>query len=322
MKRVSILVAILAIAVAFASIVGAQGLRRLRLASGSQGGTYYTMALNMKTYCDEGVSLDVQQTGGADENIAALMANKADIAIVQKDILFKRSKYGNDQAVKNFLAVMPLHPEAMHLIVLEKSGMTKFSQFGATKGRLGGLLGGNPAKKVAAYGGSIESAEIIKAMTEVNFELVVVADRKAALGALSSGQVDAVLAMGGVPMEWVEKELQRGVHRLVEFDASYETVQGAYKRSNLTYSKLGVNGLKTIATDAVLITRNFTTPEKVQAVSLLRKCVWTKLNEMKEADDTHGQWQNVERDQQVEGWSWFAGTQVTWPPAGAPVRKK
>lgn len=300
----------------------------LRVATGGDGGTYYTMGNNMATYCGQGVNLQVQKTGGSDDNIERLTsANKADIGIVQKDILFKRSKINKDTTVSNLLAVMPLHGEAMHVVVKKSSDIHKFTDLGAVAGRLGGYVGGRAGKKVGAYGGSIESAEIVKALSGVEYEVVPVADTAAGLAALGKGEIDALLAMGGSPLGWVNDKLNRGEHRLIPFDGNMEKVSGAYRRLNLTYTKLGVNALSTIATDAILVTRNFTSAEKIQAVSILRKCIVMELTKIQEADDTHGQWQNVDKDKlQVEGWGFFPGTPVTWPPTasssnGRPVRK-
>lgn len=303
----------------------AQNLPSLRVATGGEKGTYYAMGTNMATYCSVGLRLDVQKTGGSDDNIERLTSsNKADVGIVQKDILFKRSKINKDAAVANLLGVMPLHYESMHVVVKAGSTMTKFSDLGSVlpvKGSFGGFVGGKagqPGKRVGAYGGSIESAEIIKALSGVDFEIEVVENIDTALKALGESKIDAILAMGGTPLSWVNEKLARGQHRLVQFDVPLEKVAGAYKRANITYTKLGVNALPTIATDAVLVTRNFTSSEKVNAVSLLRKCILTELVRMQEADDTHGQWQNVSKENtQVEGWSYFAGAPVSWPPSGA-----
>lgn len=318
------LAVIMAMGIGFA---GAQGLPSLRLATGGEKGTYYAMGVNMATYCGAGLRLDVQKTGGSDDNIERLTSsNKADVGIVQKDILFKRSKINKDAAVSNLLGVMPLHYEAMHVVVKTTSEVTLFSQLGSVAGQRITGWGAKPPKKVGAYGGSIESAEIIKALSGVDFQIEVVDNTDAALKALGENKIDAVLAMGGTPLSWVNEKLARGQHRLVQFDIPLEKVTGAYKRANITYTKLGVNALPTIATDAVLVTRNFTSPEKVNAVSLLRKCILTELVRMQEADDTHGQWANVSKENtQVEGWSYFAGAPVTWPPVGAAAagqRKK
>lgn len=316
MKKLLAVVGMLAIA----TVVSAQPRPSLRLASGGEGGTYYTMALNMATYCADGLTLQVQKTGGSDDNLERLTSsNKADVGIVQKDILFKRSKINKDQSVSNLLAVMPLHGEAMHVVVKKSSPVMAFSELGAVVGRLGGYVGSKAGKKVGAYGGSIESAEIIRALSGVDYEVVPVADYVAGLTALEAGSIDALLAMGGAPLGWVNDKLDRAKHRLIPFDVPMERVSAAYRKINITYTKLGVNALPTVATDAILVTRNFNSTDKIQAVSLLRKCITTELTKMQEADDTHGQWQNVQRENlQVEGWSYFAGSQVTWPPAGAP----
>lgn len=297
----------------------------LRLATGGETGTYYVMGNNMATYCSAGLNLQVQKTGGTDDNIERLTsANKADIAIAQKDILFKRAKFNKDASVANLLAVMPLYGEAMHVVVKKQSAVNTFTDLGAVVGRLGGYLGGKQGKKIGAYGGSIESAEIFKALSGIDYEVVPVADNASGLAALDKGEIDALMAMGGAPLGWVGDKLDRSKHRLIPVTVSMENMSQAYRRINITYTKLGVNALPTVATDAILVTRNFTSPEKVQAVSLLRKCITTELTRMQEADDTHGQWQNVQKDNlQVEGWSFFAGTPVTWPPAiGLPPRRK
>ena len=299
----------------------AQDLPRLRIATGGEQGTYYAMAMNAANYCGQGLLLQVQKTGGSDDNIERLTSrNQADVGIVQKDILFKRLNYNKDTAVGNLLAVMPLHYEAMHLVALEKSGLTKFSELGGIKG---GWMnyGAKSAKKVGAWGGSIESAEIVRDMSGVNFDLIVVENAGAAVNALNAGQIDAVLAMGGTPLQWVDEKLKRGQHRFLVFDVPMEKVERAYKRVSITYTKLGVNAIPTIATDAVLVTRNFVSAEKVRAVSLLRKCIQTELVRMQEAEDTHGQWGNVQKDGQVSGWAVFPGMQVTWPPTYGPTRK-
>lgn len=299
----------------------AQNLPSLRIATGGEQGTYYAMAMNMATYCGQGLLLNVQKTGGSDDNIERLTSrNQADVGIVQKDILFKRLNYNKDVAVGNLLAVMPLHYEAMHLVVLEGSGLTKFSELGGVKG---GFMnyGAKTAKKVGAWGGSIESAEIVRDMTGINFDIVVVENAGAAVSALNAKQIDAILAMGGTPLQWVDEKLKRGQHRFLSFDVPMERVERAYKRVSITYTKLGVNAIPSIATDAVLVTRNFSSVEKVRAVSLLRKCIQTELVRMQEADDTHGQWGNVQKDGQVSGWAVFPGMQVTWPPSTAANKK-
>jgi uncharacterized protein len=309
-----------------ATLVSAQPAASLRLATGGDGGTYYTMGNNLATYCGAGLQLQVQKTGGSDDNIERLTsANRADIGIVQKDILFKRSKINKDSAVANLLAVMPLHGEAMHIVVKKNSDVQKFSDLGAVTGRNLWLttVGGKAGKKVGAYGGSIESAEIVRALSGVEYEVVPVNDVNAGLGALAKGEIDALLAMGGAPLGWVNEKLNRNEHRLIPFDINMEKVAGAYRRMNITYTKLGVNALPSIATDAVLVTRNFTSGEKIQAVSLLRKCITSELTKIQEADDTHGQWQNVDKDKlQVEGWGYFPGTPVTWPPQGGKALKR
>ena len=100
-----------------------------------------------------------------------------------------------------------------------------------------------------------------------------------------------------------------------------DTVQGVYKQASLTYPVLGANGIKTIATEAVMVTRNFTTAEKMMAVSLLRQCVWSQLKVLQETEGTHGQWQNVEATDQIGSWPWYPGTKVQWPPQGGGTHR-
>lgn len=301
----------------------AQSLPKIRVTSGGEKGTYFPMVRNMAVYCAP-LQIENLQSGGSDENIERLLANGADLGIVQVDLLFKRSKIDNDDNVKKLLAVMPLHIEAMHVVVLDKSGLQNFSELGGKPGNWAGMGKVKP-KTIAVWGGSIESAVIIKALSGVNFEIDAVQNVDEALNKLNAGQVDALLAMGGQPLGWVKEKLKRGTHHMVTFDVPMERVQGAYRRTALNYASLGVLSKQTIGTNAALMSYNFTDPDKVRAISLLRQCLWDQLSKMQQDGDVHGQWRNVEKDKQVDGWSYFAGVAVQWPPVGggfAPAPRK
>src|SRR3990167_3600735 len=104
-------IAILAFVIAIPGSIDAQSKLRLRLAAGSPGGTYYTMSQNLQSYCAP-IDLELVPTTGADASIDVMFGNKADIGIVQFDMLFKRSK-GGDKDIQGLLMVQPLHPESM-----------------------------------------------------------------------------------------------------------------------------------------------------------------------------------------------------------------
>lgn len=296
-----------------------QGLPKVRVTAGGKGGVYYPMMMNLRTYCADVVTVEVLESGGSDVNIERLNQNQADVAVVQHDILVKRLKYDDDAGVKNLLAIRPLHIEAMHPITNVNTGLNNFTELKSVPGVPGGFLGRGakpaiPGKKIAAWGGSIESAEVLKSMTGVDYQVEPVGSADEAIAALDTKRVDAIIAMGGVQLTWVNEKLKRGVHKFLAFDVPMGAIEKAYKQTSLTYTKLGANAIKTVGTHAVLVAYNNPSMEKMRAVAFFNECIQQRLTQLQGADDTNGQWRNVKADARLEGWAPFvAPPGVVWP---------
>ena len=189
----------------------------LNVATGSKGGTYATMYKNLGDICTSASWLRERQTSGSVENVDLLLSNQVSLAFVQLDVLKARDQIDGDPRAKEIRTLLPLHQEEIHLIAKKPtkgflgrvSGVTRFSELAR--------------KKVGAWGGSVVTANVLRAKSGVNFEVAAFPTRDAALAALASGQVDAVLAVVGQPADWV-KALEPAAVQLVA--AGHQPRQG------------------------------------------------------------------------------------------------
>jgi len=97
-----------------------------------------------------------------------------------------------------------------------------------------------------------------------------------------------------------------------------------YNPTRVTYAKLNNgSGVDTIATDALLVTREYKTPAMVNGLAALRKCAITSLDDLKETTGTHPKWQAVDSANKGK-WAWYQLPEATPAPAPAavPAKKK
>jgi TRAP transporter TAXI family solute receptor len=92
----------------------------LRFASGQRSGKYFMLANTLKGNANT-LSVSVEQTAGSMENLKLLVAGKADMAIVQSDVLAMFDKEFPGQKLSSEQTV--LYPEFMQLIVNSSSGI-------------------------------------------------------------------------------------------------------------------------------------------------------------------------------------------------------
>ena len=113
---------------------------------------------------------------------------------MQTDVLFYRARNEDLSGIKTLFA---LYPEEVHIITATVSPILEGGTLGIGKkpaqiNRLEDLAG----RPVAAWGGSIVTAQVIRLQSEVNFTVAEVADFKSAKDALDSGQVAAIIMIG------------------------------------------------------------------------------------------------------------------------------
>ncbi|WP_420596574.1 TAXI family TRAP transporter solute-binding subunit [Deinococcus sp.] len=282
MKRIAILCALLG--TAFVQNSSAQS-NVLNVGTGSKGGTYATMYKNLGYLCTSASWLRERQTSGSVENVDLLLSNQVSLAFVQLDVLKARDQIDGDPRAKEIRVLLPLHTEEIHLIAKKPTknflgqvrGVTKFSGLGKDK--------------VGAWGGSVVTANVLRAKAGVDFEVVSFPTREAALAALAGDQVDAVLAVVGQPADWV-KTLDGQQYNLVPLDIPEGKINAFYQPAKLIYPAFGA-AVPTYSVQSLLATRNFKTPDKRAQLLKYQSCAKNKLTELQENEGMHPKWNDV-----------------------------
>ena len=287
----------------------------LVIGSGGESGTYYPVMSEISEFCttstlgiNHNLDPEGKSVGGSVKNKRNLLNNKIMGGIIQADVAHLEKM--KNTAMKRVLGLLPLHQEPVHVIVpdvvqvmVQAAKPGKFG-FGAQDAvyamqsnqlqNISQLTG----HKVASWGGSVTSSKVIKMMGDINFEIVPVDNKDAAMRLLDSGQVSAVVSVVGAPAEWVEA-LPQGKYKLLSVTENTQTkLIDIYSISSINYDNMGKTGqsIDALAVDAILFTRTYRTPKMVQALGELQSCVKEKIYEIQDTPGTHQVWQNMKWD--------------------------
>lgn len=273
----------------------------LKVATGSAKLTYSTMFKEMVQHCGNTLPLIEVNSNGSMDNVDKLVGNEVNAGFVQSDVLWLRARTEELGNVKTLLA---LHNEQVHIIAPVKSGQ-----------KAGGVMGiggsevvinditGLAGQRVAATGGSAVTAKVIRLQSEIPFTVVEYPNNDAVIAAVSKGEAAAAIVVGGQPLPLV-KGLSSSFKLLAIPQAVQERLKGVYRTTRLNYSNLNAAGVPTVATDALLVTREYKTEKMVGALASFRSCVLGKVDELKETTGTHPAWQAVDAANRGK-WAWY-----------------
>ena len=279
----------------------------LKISTGGTGATYSRIVKELTTACMNDIQLQETNSSGSMQNIDRLIGNETQAALVQSDVLRFR---GNTEDLSNIKTLVTLHPEQVHLIALaspniKEGGTLGFGAKAVTFNTISDLAG----RTVVASGGSYITAQVIRLQSEISFQVLEVADSKAAIEAVNSGQAAAALFVGGAPMDNL-KQLNKA-HKLLSFpDAVVAKLKNVYKPATLNYSNMGSMGVTSVSTDALLVTREFKTPSMISSLTKFRACFNTKVPELAETTGTHPAWSKI-----------VVGAEAKWPMYNLPAKK-
>lgn len=295
MKKILVSIAIAAIAMASAAQA-----QTVRLASGSPKGTYSTQVKEMVSVCGDKLPIVEVNTGGSMENIDKIVGNEVTAGYTQSDALWLRAR---TEELGNIKTLLAMHPEQVHVLVKAgtrtSGGIMGFGAKDATFRDWSNLAG----KTVAASGGSAVTARIIRLQSEIPFNVVEYPSNDAALAAMSKDMADAAVLVGGAPLPSV-KALNAAFRLLPASEATISKLKGVYKPARLTYSNLNAAGINTVSTDALLVTRTYSSQKMQIALGAFRSCVLRNVDEIKDTAGTHPSWQKV--DPANHGvWPWY-----------------
>jgi TRAP-type uncharacterized transport system substrate-binding protein len=294
---------------------------QLKVSTGTAAGTYSTMFKQFQAACkDQILQIEVPSTGAV-QNMDRILGNEVNAAIVQTDVLFMRARNEDLSGIKTLFS---LYPEEVHVFApavspLKDAGnMVGMGKKPLQFNTVADLRG----QRVAAWGGSIVTAQLIRIQGELQFEITEVKDFAAAKAAADAGEVAAVIMVGGQPMGDVAK--LTNAYKLLPFpEALTSKLKAVYTPAKLNYSGMGQggSGVQTIATDALYVTRAYKTAKFVESLSALRNCFTENLPMLQEETGMHKKWAAVNADNKGK-WPYYELPAVSASSAVLPKANK
>ena len=288
------------------------------------GSTYSAMLGDLAKYCstDELPIQEVNTSGGI-QNLDMLMSNKVKAALIPTDVMMA-AKLENPTKVARIRTLFTMHPEELHLIVrgtIPPQGGWNLPMIGNVGGK--DVVFNNPedlrGRQVGAVGGSLKTAAIVNDFLKLNWAVLPFDSTKDMLSALLQGKIDAVLIVAGAPSDAVKSLGPQ--FKLIPIRSNAD-LAAVYMPTKISYEKLnGGKAVDTIATQALLVTRTFNSPEMLQSLSKLRTCFKESLPKIQDADGSHPKWQDVNVADQGK-WVWYDLPVATPVPATAAFVKK
>ena len=279
------------VVVAFGMLSSAVHAQQVKVATGSAKGTYHALFANIADKCGESMAMIEVPTSGSLENLDKLSGKEVGAAFMQTDALFA-SAQGRD--LGNIKTLVAFNKESVHIVALANSGLKSGGTLGiGAKDVVFNSAEDLSGMKVAAAGGSLVTAQLIKLQGQVNWTVVPVDSADAAIAAVKSGAVQAAILVGGQPLGNVKA--LGSEFKLVGFhQGTMDLLKTVYVADKLSYPKLGNGAVSTIATEALLVTRTYNTPDKLAMLSSFRKCVLDHVAEWQDADGAHPAWAQVD----------------------------
>lgn len=268
---------------------------QLKVSTGSASGTYSRMFKEFAGVCKDQITQIEMPSTGSVMNMDRVLGNEANAAIVQTDVLFYRARNEDLSGVKTLFA---LYPEEVHVVTMAESPIKEGGVMGIRAkpiqlNSVADLAG----RSVAAWGGSIVTAQVIRLQAEIQFTVTEVADYKTARAALEAGQVAAIVMVGGQPMSDVQA--LNNTYKLLPFnEATMGKLKSVYVPAKLNYSNMGQNGsgVQTVATEALFVTRAYKTQKYVESLAALRSCFKANVATLQEETGFHKKWSAVNPD--------------------------
>lgn len=285
---------------------------QVKVATGSPKGTYHALFMDIAGKCGEQMALVELPSSGSAENLAKLTGKQTGLAFTQTDALFALAQ---GQDLGNVKTLVAFNRESVHVVTLANSGLKAGGTMGfGAKPVVFNTVEDLAGMNIAAAGGSLITAQLIKSQGQVAWTVVPVADNDAGLAMLKAGQVQAVMLVGGQPLGGVTA--LSAEFKLVGFrPGTVELLKTIYVADKLSYPKLSSTAVSTVATEALLVTRTFNTPDKIAVLASFRKCVTDHIPEWQDADGAHPAWSQVNAENHGK-WQYYD------LPVAATAKKK
>ena len=291
------------------------------ISTGGAKGTYSSFFKSIQSMCGETVQLIEKPSAGSDSNIDNLINKQADAAFVQSDTLQFTAMNDPRASDSQIRVLLPLYLEEVHVVALKdlsktSGGVSFFGKnVGGTKTQLSSLAD-LEGVKVGAWGGSFTTARAISYLGGVKYETIQFEDDKKALAALNSGEIAAIVAVGGQPLGFVSS--LSGNYKLLKIDSGLADKVKAYQKARINYRNLGSDSTETVAARSMLVVKNYSTPVRKDKLAALKRCIVSHIGDFKEGTGHHPKWNDVDLETPVS-WAMY---DVGAAPKTAPVLTK
>jgi branched-chain amino acid transport system substrate-binding protein len=283
----------------------------ITLMTGSFGSTYAQMGADLASVLNDGLNLRILPVlgSGSVQAVADILLLKGvDLGIVRKDTLayLERKDFANN--IRNqFVYVAKMFNEEMHVLApLTIRNMKD--------------LDGKTVAVDLPDGSTFVTAISVFERLGIKPHLLYIEPR-IALERLNKGEIDAILAVEGKPLQWLGQVKDPNLHLVpVEYDRE---LRDEYLPSKLTaadYPNLisPAAPIDTIAAEAVLASFNWQPgSERYRRLSLLVESLFTRMAQL-QRPPFHPKWQEFAPLAPVAGWTRFRAAQE-WVNAHAPV---
>jgi TRAP transporter TAXI family solute receptor len=252
----------------------------LTIATGSSEGTYFKIAQDIKRIAEqEGIPVEIVQTGGSFDNINLLAAGKVDLAIMQLDVLRFVAEIMLKETGMNVLqeakVALNLYLEEIHIIAKDPNIRT-VQQLQGKRVAVG------PEKS-----GSALTSEVLLAGFGLKIEPVFDLP-EAAVEKLARGEIDALIFIGGAPVPAFQK-LDRTFHFVaLPADSGLEQIYPKKKIATAVYR--WADEIDTHAVPSVIMTRNRAEQDFVSALQRLVLVILTQKEQLEATG--HPKWKD------------------------------
>lgn len=287
------------------------------LMTGSFGSTYAQVGADLASVLDNGTNLRILPVMGRGSVQAVsdiLLLKGVDAGIVRKDTLSYLDRKDFAKDIRNqFVYVAKMFNEEMHVLAPKSIGSMK-------------ELDGRTVVVDLPDSSTFVTAINVFERLGIRPHLLYVEPRLA-LEMLRKGEVDAIVAIEGKPLQWLSQITDRNLHLVpVDYAKPLHDEYLPSKLSSVDYPNLVAEGtsVETIAAEAVLAAYNWApNSDRYRRLSLLVDTMFDKVAQL-QRPPFHPKWKELALRATVSGWTRFKASQ-DWldrnmpPAAGAAV---
>jgi branched-chain amino acid transport system substrate-binding protein len=281
------------------------------LMTGSSGSTYSQMGADLASVLDDGVNfrvLPILGSGSVQAVADILLLKGVDAGIVRKDTLSYLERKGFANNIRNqFVYVAKMFNEEMHVLAP------------LTIHNMKDLDGKTVAVDLPDGSTFVTSINVFEHLGIKPHLLYI--DPRVALERLRKGEIDAIIAVEGKPLQWLSQVNDTNLHLVpVEYDRE---LRDEYLPSQLTsadYPNLVSSSapVDTIAAEAVLASYNWQPgSDRYRRLSLLVESLFTHMAQL-QRPPYHPKWQELAPLAPIAGWTRFRTAQE-WVDRNTPM---